>query len=148
MRRTEFLADQLDRAFNGDPWHGPSLRKIIEGVTEAEAKQHPLPKRHSIFELVVHITTWIDVVARRASGEAVDTASVKEGCDPATPWSHVVQELEGAEKRLREAVSKLSDDDLSRPVPGARRKLESEILGALQHSVYHAGQIALLKSTA
>lgn len=145
MSRTDFLVNQLDRAFNGDPWHGPALWKLIDGVDETTARQHPLPKRHSIFELVVHITTWIDVVARRVSGETVDSSTVKEGCDPNTPWSNVVQELERAEKRLRDAVSRLSDADLGNPVPGARRSLESEILGVLQHNVYHSAQIAILK---
>jgi uncharacterized damage-inducible protein DinB len=145
MRSTEHLLDQLDRAFGGDAWHGPALRKLIDGIDEPQAKQHPVAGAHSIFELVVHITTWIDVVARRAGGEIVEGASLKENFDPKTPWQHVVKELERAESRLCDSVARLSSDDLEKLVPGEPRKIESEILGILQHNVYHAGQIALLK---
>ena len=147
MRRIEFLIDQLNRSFHGDPWHGPSLQKLIDGVGEPEAKEHPLPGRHSIFELVTHITTWIDVVARRIAGEVVDGNNVTEGCDPATPWPRIAGELERAHARLCDAIARLTDADLGKSLPGARRSIESEILGVLQHNDYHAGQIAILKKS-
>ncbi len=146
MRRTEFLIDQLERSFNGNPWHGPSLHGLINGIREEEAKAHPLPHRHSIFELLTHIATWIDVVARRISGEAVDGAAVKEGCDPATPWPEIVAQLDRAHGRLCDSIRRLDDAALGQSIAGARRTIESEILGALQHNDYHAGQIAILKS--
>ena len=42
------LLDQLRRVFNGDPWCGPSLLTNLEGVTAAQAAQHPIPNAHSI----------------------------------------------------------------------------------------------------
>jgi uncharacterized damage-inducible protein DinB len=148
MRPTERLLDQLNRAFGGEAWHGPALRNLLEGISEAQAEQHPLRGAHSILELVVHVGTWIDVVARRLGGKVVDSTTVQDWSDVTkTSWSRALEELERAESQLCDAVARLSSDDLDKPVPGAKRSIHSEILGVLQHNVYHAGQIALLKKT-
>ena len=146
MRPTERLLDQLNRAYGGEAWHGPALRNLLDGVTETQAKARPIRDGHSILELVVHIGTWIDVVARRVGGQVVDSNSVPDWADVTkTTWKGAVEELERAESRLSDAVARLSSEDLDKPVPGEKRSIYSEIMGALQHNVYHAGQIALLK---
>ena len=146
MRATERLLDQLNRAFGGEAWHGPALRNLLDGVTETQAKAKPIRDGHSILELVVHIGTWIDVVARRVGGTVVDSNSVDDWADVTkTTWPRAVQELERAESRLCDAVARLSSEDLDKPVPGEKRSIYAEIMGALQHNVYHAGQIAILK---
>ena len=146
MRPTERLLDQLNRAFGGEAWHGPALRNLLDGITEQQANRHPIEGGHSILELVVHIGTWMDVVARRVGGTVVESSSVDDWADVArTQWADAVKELERAESRLVDAVARLSSEDLDKRVPGTQRSIHGEILGALQHNVYHAGQIALLK---
>ena len=144
MRPTERLLDQLNRAFGGEAWHGPALRNLLDGVTEEEAKSHPIREAHSILELVVHVGTWIDVVARRVGGQIVDANSVSDWSDATkTSWKKAIEELERAESRLSDAVAR--SDDLDKPLAGEKRSVYSEIMGILQHNVYHSGQIALLK---
>ncbi len=146
MRPTERLLDQLNRAYGGEAWHGPALRNLLDGVTERQASARPIRDGHSILELVVHIGTWIDVVARRVGGEVVDSNSVPDWSDVTKiSWKRAVEELERAESRLADAVARLSTEDLDKPVPGEKRPIYAEIMGALQHNVYHAGQIAILK---
>lgn len=149
MRPTERLLDQLNRAFGGEAWHGPALRNLLDGVTETQAKAKPIRDGHSILELVVHVGTWIDVVARRVGGQVVASSSVPDWADVTkTTWKRAVEELERAESRLADAVARLSTEDLDKPVPGEKRSMYGEIMGALQHNVYHAGQIAILKKVA
>lgn len=149
MRPTERLLDQLNRAYGGEAWHGPALRNLLDGVTESQAKARPIRDVHSILELVVHVGTWIDVVARRVGGQVVDSNSVPDWADVTkTTWKGAVEALERAQSRLADAVARLSTEDLDKPVPGEKRSIYSEIMGALQHNVYHAGQIAILKKAA
>jgi uncharacterized damage-inducible protein DinB len=146
MRPTERLLDQLNRAFGGEAWHGPALRNLLDGVTEDQAKSHPLRGAHSILELVVHIGTWNDVVARRVGGTIVESNTVDDWADVSKiSWKGAIEHLERAQSRLSDAVARLGNDDLEQPVAGAKRSKFSEIAGALQHTVYHSGQIALLK---
>ena len=69
------IVDQMDRAFNGNAWHGPSLESLLEGVTAEQASKHPIPSAHSIWELVNRVASWNSIVAHRAAGE-------ESGCEP------------------------------------------------------------------
>src|ERR1700674_1572591 len=63
------IADQLRRAFDGSAWHGPALIELLEDVDAATAAAKPLPKVHSIWELVLHVAVWDGAALRRLSGE-------------------------------------------------------------------------------
>src|SRR5215469_16443635 len=65
------LADQIHRAFEGDAWHGDSVLELLRDVTATTAAAHPIPKAHSIWELVLHIAAWDDAVRRRIGGAAL-----------------------------------------------------------------------------
>lgn len=147
MRLTERLLDQLNRAFGGEAWYGPAFRNLLDGVSEQQANEHPIQGAHSIFELVVHVRTWMDVVARRiATSEEVLTTSVEDWSDLAgTSWAETLEELDHAQSRVVDAVARLSVERLEQKLPGQTRSIHAELLGLLQHNVYHAGQIALLK---
>ena len=146
MRSTERLLDQLNRAFGGEAWHGPALRNLLDGVTEEQAKAHPIRGAHSILELVVHIGTWNDVVGRRVGGTEVDLKTVEDWTDVSKiNWKDAIARLEKAQSVLVDSVARLASDDLEKPVAGAKRSKFTEVAGALQHTVYHSGQIALLK---
>ena len=70
MPQTEIdrILDELGREYDGDPWHGSPLLRILEGVTAADASARPIPGGHSIWELVLHMTGWKNEVRRRLSG--------------------------------------------------------------------------------
>jgi uncharacterized damage-inducible protein DinB len=146
MRPTERLLDQLNRAFGGEAWYGPPLRNLLDGVDEEHAKQHPIAGAHSIFELVVHVRTWMDVVARRIAVSEDVLTTVEDWSDLAgTSWTETLEELEHAESRLVDAVARLSTERLEQKVAGQNHSIHGEVMGVLQHNVYHAGQIAILK---
>ena len=67
------MQEELERAFKGSAWHGPSVMELLSEVSAAQAAARPLPAAHSIWELVMHIAAWDLVVARRLSGERVET---------------------------------------------------------------------------
>ena len=39
---TARLADQIRRAFQGDAWHGDSIKELLAGVTAATAAARPI----------------------------------------------------------------------------------------------------------
>lgn len=146
MRQTEILLDQLNRVFGGNAWHGPALRNLLDGVTEKQAKEHPIEHVHSILELVVHVGTWMDVVAHRLAGTVVDSTTVPDWSDVTRrSWRETVEELERAQSRLCDAVARMNTEDLDTVVPGKSNTKHTEILGIIEHNVYHTGQISLLK---
>ena len=150
MTETHRLNIQLKLAQQGGAWHGPSLRELLDGVTAEQAAAHPLPNTHSIWELVNHIAAWERIVTRRLQGEAVTDVPdeinfppVHDGSEAA--WQTALQRLAETNRDLREAIKQIDDAKLQEPTPGKEHGLYIELYGALQHDLYHAGQIALLK---
>ena len=146
------IADQLRRAFDGDAWHGDSLIEILEGVTAAQTAARPITRAHTIWELVLHIAAWDGAVLRRLSGTAV-TLSDAENFPSVTDtseaaWLRTLAEMRRVHEELVRAVSTFPDSRLEEIVPGkkdAHYTFYYMLHGVLQHELYHAGQIALLK---
>jgi uncharacterized damage-inducible protein DinB len=149
MSDLEFIADQLDRAFDGEAWHGPALMEILDGIDAQAAGAHPIPQAHSIWELVLHLTTWERVIARRISGEAHEPSdeenfpSVQQPTEQA--WHAAIKTLRATHSDLIQLVSSIKESRLNEPVQGKDYDLRFMLTGAVQHAAYHGGQIALLK---
>jgi uncharacterized damage-inducible protein DinB len=148
------ILDQLHRAYEGPAWHGPALRPILNDVTWQAAAKRPLPDSHTIWELVLHITVWMSIVTRRLEGAEIPTLPPAEDW-PAAPeaseagWRLALDGLTQAQRVLESAVQKLTDDRLRDTVLGdVPYSVYTMLHGVVQHNLYHAGQIALLKKAA
>jgi uncharacterized damage-inducible protein DinB len=151
MSEIELIVDQLKRAFDGEAWHGPALMEILEGIDAAAAASHPLSSAHSIWELVLHITGWEDVIIRRIVHGKPAQLSNEENFGGAiqdhseTAWRNTAKNLQEKHSDLIKTVSTLPEAQLNDPVPGRDYDNRFMLLGAVQHVAYHGGQIALLK---
>ena len=152
MSETARLADQIRRAFEGEAWHGDSIAEILQGVDAKMAAARPIKNAHSIWELVLHIAAWDGAALKRTRGAAVDLSDeqnfppVKDTSESA--WRRAIEQGKRIHDELVQAVSAFPDARLAEQVPG---KIESYynffylFSGIVQHELYHAGQIALLK---
>src|SRR5205823_5375078 len=146
MRAIERLLDQLNRAYGGEAWHGPALRQLLEDIGEEEAKAHPIAGAHSIMELVAHVKATMDLVSERLAGTPRELTTEEDWSDVTrTSWAAALEELDHAESRVCDAVARLTPDDLDRVVVGKSYTTCVMVHGVIQHNLYHAGQIALLK---
>lgn len=155
MTRAERLIDQLERAYQGDPWYGSSLTAILDGVTVEQARARPVATAHTIWELVLHLAGWKGEVLARLSG--APAGEPPQGDWPAVPadddtWWAAKEALHSAHERLVAAVASASevllDSAVKDPRPGAPNPpiaMWQMLQGVLQHDIYHAGQIALLR---
>jgi uncharacterized damage-inducible protein DinB len=149
MQEFKGIADQLKRAYEGQAWHGPSLKEILAGVTAEQAARRPVTGAHSIWEIVLHIVAWEGVVRVRLEGEYLNEPS--EGDWPAvedtseSAWTETLAKLESNHMRLREAIAPLDAARLFEPLAEGKPSAYFTIHGIIQHDLYHAGQIALLK---
>jgi uncharacterized damage-inducible protein DinB len=149
MSEIKRILDQMDRAFAGEAWHGPSVNELLGGITAENAAARPVRGAHSIWELVNHIAAWNGIVQRRAAGESVkatpeqDWPPVREANDAA--WKRALEDMKANRARLRGTVEKMRDDQLDQRVPGEEYSNYFMVHGLIQHDLYHAGQIAVLK---
>jgi uncharacterized damage-inducible protein DinB len=147
----EILASELRRALRGEAWHGPALQEIVGDLAAEEAMQRPLPKAHSIWEIVVHITSWSNIALRRINGGQVEPYE-DEDWPPVhdfteEKWQQACKEMTESYERLSEVVLGMSDDELSAMAPKSERTIGGMVNGVVQHAAYHGGQIAVLKKS-
>jgi len=153
------LRDDLRKVYDGEPWHGSSIRDVLKGVDANTAALRSIPSAHTIWELVLHMTGWTREVASRVRG--ADAKSPPEDWPaPRTDggvaaWRSAQDELAAAHKHLEKAVDSLKPEDLVRwigdqrdPALGTGLTVGTVIRGLMQHHTYHQGQIALLKRAA
>ena len=150
MSELKRLNDQLKRAFEGKAWHGPSVSEVLAGVTAEEAAAHPISGAHSIWEVALHIATWERVGRRRIEefipidvSDEEDWPAVEDTSDAA--WSNTLDDLRRNHEALRGAIRALDETRLEDIVPGTQYSVYFLLQGVIQHDLYHAGQIALLK---
>jgi uncharacterized damage-inducible protein DinB len=149
MEEIHRIDDQLRRAFEGHAWHGPSMREVVADVTAERAAARPVSGAHSIWEIVLHVTAWQVGVRRRVEGERLEL-SPHEDWPPVTDtseaaWRQALATLERTHTELRSTASRLADSRLQEKVTGQDHSVYMTLHGLIQHNLYHAGQIALLK---
>jgi uncharacterized damage-inducible protein DinB len=150
MTETHRINSQLKRAQEGQAWHGPSLRELLDGVTAEQAAAKPIPNAHSVWELVNHIIAWEQIAKRRLEGaeevavpDEVNFPPVTDASDEA--WQATLRSIAASNRGLRESIKKIDDQKLEELTPGTAYSIYVLLHGVIQHDLYHAGQIALLK---
>ena len=140
----------------GDPWYGSSGRKILDGISAADAAARPVAGVQNIWEVVLHLVAWTDEVSHRARGEMAKAPTRGEW--PAIPspaddaaWKRTLAELGAARQAVLDAIEQSHEEDFHLPVREAegashtQRSRAQMLSGLMEHDVYHFGQIALLK---
>jgi uncharacterized damage-inducible protein DinB len=150
MSELKRINDQLKRAFEGKAWHGPSVSEVLADVRAEQAAAHPIAGGHSIWELALHIATWERVGRRRIEESTPIDVSDDEDWPAVTDtseeaWTNTLAELKSSHEALRGAIRSLDEARLEEIVPGTQYSVYFLLHGVIQHDLYHAGQIALLK---
>jgi uncharacterized damage-inducible protein DinB len=156
VRETDRIAEQLRRAYNGDAWHGPSVRAALDGVDARQASARAEPSAHTICEIARHIAAWTREVTRRmregVAREPADGDWPTGGAEDESAWSASLAAMDAANAELVTVVAAMDDAQLDDRIGDVRdRALGSGVSryvtlhGLVQHHVYHAGQISLLK---
>lgn len=149
------LADQIRRALEGDAWHGDSILQILSDVNARTAAARPIKDAHTIWEIVLHIAAWDDAVRRRIAGMVVNLSdnenfpSIPDTSESA--WDNTVEHLKKNHGQLVKAVGDFPDARLPEQVQGKSQDYYTFFYmfsGIVQHELYHAGQIVMLKKAA
>jgi hypothetical protein len=153
---TTQISDLIERILTGDPWHGPSVQRVLDGIGWEDAARTPPGGAHSIWQLVLHMTGWTREVTARLNGRAAQEPENGDfppvGEASAERWEAAKQALFAAHRQLAAAVAALDPGVLQRPVLDYRDSALGTGLshyltlhGIIQHTLYHLGQISLLK---
>jgi DinB superfamily len=152
MTEIDRILDQYERAMNGDAWHGDSVWTILDGISAPQAASRAHPQRHTIWELVAHMTFWETQVYRRINGlpdrpaEKLNFPVMPEPTEE--NWQSTLADFRRSNLDFRQCVSQLDPARLDQAAPGRDKSLYVEVHGVIQHHLYHGGQIAILRDFA
>jgi uncharacterized damage-inducible protein DinB len=151
------IRDQFRRAFDGEAWHGPSVLTLLKDVTAQQAAAHPIPGAHSIWELTLHIAAWERACLRRLNGDPArltdeeDWEAINDMSNDTSEaaWENTKQQLIDNHRELLNAIANVDESRLNEPIIKDPNTPFSSVYvtlhGGVQHDLYHAGQIAMLK---
>ena len=149
MTGTERILDQYDAVLRGDAWHGYPIWQVLDSVSVECAAARPIFDAHTIWEIVLHMMFWEGVATRRLAGQRAGVDEALNFPSPPEPtetnWQKTRDEFRASNQQLREALAKLDPAWLDELSAAGKRTFHDEAHGVIQHDVYHAGQIALLK---
>lgn len=150
MNEQQRIAEQIRLAMHGPAWSGPALMELLEDVDAATAARKPQADIHGIWELALHIGAWERIVRRRAEGELLVDIPDQENFPPVPEptsknWNELKNWLLTGNSELVEMTSALPDERLHQTIRGKDYSCSTMLNGIAQHTLYHAGQIAILK---
>jgi uncharacterized damage-inducible protein DinB len=102
---------------------------------------------------VLHTTVWQRTVRQRLEGRPIASLPDEEDWPRVTDaspsaWAEAVRDLRAEYELLRTEALQWSDSDLGETTEGQRYTVYEMLQGVIQHNLYHAGQIAILKKAA
>jgi uncharacterized damage-inducible protein DinB len=152
MSEIECIVDLLQSGYNGSPWHGPSLVQNLTDLTAAQATAKPIPNAHCIWEIVQHVTAWVNETINVLDGNQYATLAGEQDWPPISAtddagWQAALEILDSSMVALIAAVGELQDDALWNNLPGMEFNMYWLLMGVVQHSAYHAGQVGLIRKS-
>jgi uncharacterized damage-inducible protein DinB len=138
------LVEWWDEAFNEGVWWAP-WRDALADLTADEAAWQPAPNRHTIWDLVRHMTFWNEYFVYRNQGgtpysqEAVDGKNwqpLEDASEDA--WRAARDRFAASHAQVRAALA-----DPSIPPPP---KPQLDLRYLLMHNSYHIGQVMYIRA--
>lgn len=120
-------------------WSAP-WGAALEGLTPQQAAWKPSPERHSIWQIVNHVSFWREEVLRRTAGQAKagdDLVALENWRGPEEATERAWAATKARFRDSHEAMARSALDE-SAPLEG--------VLNMLGHDFYHVGQIMYLRA--
>ena len=143
------LALHLRQVLSGGNWTATNLKDTLEGVSCRQAVASS-KGRNSIAALLFHMGYYVEAILKVLEGGPLD-ASDRFSFDlpqmtSDADWEALKKKASDDVERLASLVESLADEELYTPFDdGKYGNVLRNILGLLEHTHYHLGQIALLK---
>jgi uncharacterized damage-inducible protein DinB len=147
ISQTQRIADAYRAVTIKDAWYGPSLAQLLAEISSELATTPPVSGAHSIAELLQHLLLWNERVRNTSDSHPLEPwQPEQEWAEPTISWSELVTRWNKSRDLLEEKIRNFPVADLAKQVPGRTYAYEKLLEGMVQHTIWHAGQIAMVRS--
>ena len=147
MNQTEQIADSYRVVTIKGAWYGPSVAELLAKISPEHATTPPVSGAHSIAALLQHLLLWNERIRNTSDSHPLPRwEPEKEWAEPPIPWNELVVRWNHSRDLFEAQIRNFSVEDLGKQVPGRNYPYETMLRGAVQHAIYHSGQIAMVLS--
>ena len=144
MTETQQIADAYRAATIQGAWYGPSLAELLARISPEVATTVPAAGGNTISLLLQHMLLWNERVRNASETTPMPPwQAEKEWAEPPIPWNELVSRWNTSRDLLEERIRDFPVEDLAKQVPGRNYTYAKLLPGIVQHTIYHAGQIAM-----
>ena len=149
MNTTQQLAKHCRDVHFGGNWTFVNLKDTLADITWQEATTQ-YQDSNTIATLLFHINYYINPVARVLQGEPLNASDkFSFDCPSITSqeeWEHLVQKALDEAEQFAKEIEKLEESKLFEVFSEEKYgNYFRNLLGIIEHTHYHLGQIALIK---
>lgn len=155
MLETKHIKDALRRLYEGEVWHGPSIKEILIDITPEQAVKRLTPKSKNIAEYLIHITNWRTFALEKLTGSDTFDIILNSEADWSVvneitkdKWEEIQEGYEESQKEILEVLETYTDRKLENIVSGRKYSFYTLLYGVIHHDIYHSGQMMMLKRLA
>lgn len=147
MTQTQQIADSYRAVTIKGAWYGPTVAELLEKIPSELVAKAPTPGAHTILDLLQHMLLWNERIRKTSDDTPLPRwEAEKEWAEPPIPWNELVIRWKQSRDQLEERIRNFPDEDLAEQVPGRDYPYAKLFHGAVQHVIYHSGQIAMVLS--
>jgi uncharacterized damage-inducible protein DinB len=147
VNQTEQIADSYRAVTIKGAWYGPSVAELLAKISPEHATTPPVSGTHSIAALLQHLLLWNERIRNTSDSHPLPRwEPEKEWAEPPIPWNELVVRWNHSRDLFEAQIRNFSVEDLGKQVPGRNYPYETMLRGAVQHAIYHSGQIAMVLS--
>jgi len=144
------IIDNLQTVFNGDPWYGHSIMKIIQSTT-TENINNNFNGGNSVAQILEHMLAWRIFSVELLKGNFSFKIEINSTEDwnknrqySSKEWYQLIERLKENQNTLIELTEGKNEAFLERVIKERKYTYFTMLENGIQHDVYHLGQIALL----
>lgn len=152
MQEINHIKESLRQLYEGEVWHGPSIREILIDVDAEKALKRINGKSKNIAEYLIHVTNWrIFALEKLTGGDSFDIILNSEAdwsvVNELTEekWAEIQENYEESQKELLDILETYSKAKLDNIVPMRKYSYYTLLHGVIHHDIYHSGQMMMLK---
>jgi uncharacterized damage-inducible protein DinB len=150
-REIQSIIQHLNNTLDGEPWFGRPVYQLLREVDATIAYKKLTPGAHSPIDLLYHMLTWADFTLKRLQKDKINDLAAFEKIDwreidpKLHDWDEGLAALIATHQEIVAHLGQQEDSLLDETVDFREYSFRTLLNGLIEHNIYHAGQVAILK---
>lgn len=149
MSTAKQLSEHIRQFYQGGNWTCSTIKELLSDI-QWEESLIKINGLNTIATLTYHIHYFVKVINKVLEGGPLEGSDKFSFDHPPiasqSDWDNIIQEVFAAGEQFAEHTAQCTEDQLTKMFPDEKYgSFLRNIMGIIEHSHYHLGQIAIIK---